>query len=52
MTLPRSLDDALAFLGNLTPTDWAAFRLGLGTVLTIVAVAGLAVAVWAAAVRR
>jgi hypothetical protein len=50
MTLPRSLDDALAFLGNLGPDDWAAFRLGLGTVLAIVAVAGLAVAVWA--VRR
>jgi hypothetical protein len=52
MSLPRSLDDALAFLGSLGPTDWAAFRLGLGTVLAIVAIAGLAVAVWAAAVRR
>ena len=47
MTLPRNLDEAWAFLGALTPGDWALFRLGLGTVLVVVAIAGLAV--WAAA---
>jgi hypothetical protein len=43
--LPRSLDEAAAFLGALTPEDWADFRLGLGTLLLAVAIAGILV--WA-----
>jgi hypothetical protein len=51
-SLPRNVDEALAFVGGLTPDDWASFRLGLGTVLAVVAIVGLAVWLWRTADRR
>jgi hypothetical protein len=45
LALPRNLEEAAAFLGALTPDDWADFRLGLGTVLMALAITGILV--WA-----
>jgi hypothetical protein len=50
--LPRNLDEATAFLGSLTPGDWANFRLGLGALLVVVAFAGLLVWALAKVARR
>jgi hypothetical protein len=52
MTLPHNLDEAAAFLGALTPADLANLRLGLVTVLVIVAATGLLVWALAKVARR
>jgi len=49
--LPRNLDEAAAFFAALTPGDLADLRLGLETVLVLIAIVGFAIWLWRTAPR-